>query len=84
MFYQIVPSLRCCNCGGSRIDITSNNQLWELGQHNKTKVYDLVVKFITMSDLEIHKSKAAESQTTCHLDYSTKEGVLPQTDIMWR
>ena len=55
-----------------------------MGQHNKTKVYDLVVKFITMSDLEIHKSKAAESQTTCHLDYSTKEGVLPQTDIMWR
>ena len=77
-------SSQCCHSGGSRISVISNNQLWKLGQYNKTKDYALVMKLITMSALERHKSNANKSQTTCHMNYSAKEGVLPQTDMMWR
>ena len=55
-----------------------------MGQDNKTKDYALVMKSITMSDLERHKSNAAESQMECHLDYAANEGVIPQADMMWR
>ena len=55
-----------------------------MGQDNKTKDYALVMKSITMSDLERHKSNAAKTQIECHLDYAAKEGVLPQTDMMWQ
>ena len=41
------------------------------------------MKLINMSALDRHKSNAAKSQTACHLDCSTKEGVLPQMDMMW-
>ena len=40
------------------------------------------MKSITMSALERHKSSAAKIQTACHLDYSTKEGVPYQTDMI--
>ena len=42
------------------------------------------MKSITVSALEHHKSNTTKIHTTCHLDYDTKEGVLPQTDMMWR
>ena len=37
-----------------------------------------------MSALDRHKFNAAKIQTVFHLDYAAKEGVLPQTDMVWR
>ena len=61
-----------------------DKKLWELGQDNKTKYYALIIKLITISAIERHKLNADESQTACHLDYTAKEGVLSQTDMVWR
>ena len=57
--------------------------MWELGQDSTTKYYALVMKLITMSALEHHKSNSPKSQTACPLYNAAKEGVIPQTDIIW-
>ena len=78
----MTPSDKCYN-GGKRITVTSNKQLWELEEADE-KDYAMEIKVLTVSALERHKANASNNEKECRLDYTLKDGVLPQTDTIWR
>ena len=65
------------------IHVTSNKK-WELHEDNKDKDCAMERRELTLSARGRHKETAIENEKECCLNYVSKDGVLPQTYMMWR
>ena len=84
VIYHMVLSDRCCHTEDKRIDIISNKQMWELGEDREENERAMAMKELTVLVLECHKFRVAKEGNICRLDYTLKDCVLPQTEMMWQ